>query len=73
MRQVYVGLDVSDKSTQVCVVDDDGKVIWSGVCPTCPDAIAKALGRRAPGVTRVVLETDYSKTLEDADLGKRED
>ena len=57
MRQVYVGLDVSDKSTQVCVVDDDGKMIWSGVCPTCPDAIATALRKRAPGVTRVVLET----------------
>ena len=57
MRKVYVGLDVSDKSTQICVVGDDAKVIWSGVCATCPDAIGKALQRHAVGVVRVVLET----------------
>ena len=57
MEQVYVGLDVSDKSTQICVVDADAKVTWSGVCPTCPDALSKVLKTRAPGVVRVVLET----------------
>lgn len=63
MVQVYVGLDVSDKSTQVCVVDRDGKVIWSGACPTCPDVIAKVLHKRAPGVVRVVLETGPLSTF----------
>ena len=37
--QVYVGLDVSDKATHLCVVDGCGDVIWSGACATDPEAI----------------------------------
>jgi len=31
MASTYCGLDVSDKSAHICVVDGDGKVIWRGV------------------------------------------
>jgi transposase len=55
--QVYVGLDVSDKSTHLCVVDGCGDVIWSGSCATDPEVIAKTLKTRAPGLQRAVLET----------------
>jgi transposase len=57
MSEVYAGLDVSDKSTQVCVVDGAGKEVWAGVCATDPDAIARTLKRRAAGLGRVILET----------------
>jgi transposase len=54
---VYAGLDVSDKTTHVCVVDGEGVIVWRGVCATDPEVIAKTLGRHARGVERVVLET----------------
>ena len=57
MSEVYAGLDVSDKTTQVCVVDGSGAVVWSGACATCPDAIARMLKMRARGLERVILET----------------
>src|ERR1041384_7746999 len=57
MREVYVGLDVSDKSTEVCVVDASGEVVWSGSCATDPDALSSVLEKRSAGVIRVVLET----------------
>ncbi len=57
MVEVYVGLDVSDKSTHLCVVDGSGGVIWSGACATDPEVIAKTLKSRAAGLVRVVLET----------------
>ena len=53
----YAGLDVSDKMTHLCVVDGEGVVVWRGVCATDPEEIARTLGRRAPGLVRVVLET----------------
>ena len=57
MGEVYAALDVSDKSTQVCVVDGVGVVLWAGACATDPDAIARTLKSRAPGLARVILET----------------
>lgn len=57
MVEVYAGLDISDKSTHVCVVDSSGAVVWSGACATDPDVIARTLKARAAGLVRVVLET----------------
>lgn len=57
MVELYAGLDVSDKSTHICVVDSGGTEVWSGACATDPDAIARTLKTRAPGLVRVVLET----------------
>jgi transposase len=57
MSSTYCGLDVSDKSTHLCVVDAGGKVIWRGVCATDPAAISATLAKRCPGVARVILET----------------
>ncbi|CAN5146468.1 hypothetical protein BH11PSE2_BH11PSE2_17740 [soil metagenome] len=55
MVEVYAGLDISDKSTHVCVVDGSGAVVWSGACATDPDVIARTLKTRAAGLGRVVL------------------
>lgn len=57
MVEVYVGLDVSDKSTHLCVVDGSGGLIWSGACATDPEVIARTLKTRAAGLVRVILET----------------
>ena len=53
----YAGLDVSDKSTHICVVDEAGAIAWRGVCATDPQVLAETLGKHCPDVTRVVLET----------------
>lgn len=55
--EVYAGLDVSDKATHVCVVDDEGAIVWRGACATDPEVLAKTLARHAAGMERVVLET----------------
>ena len=57
MVELYAGLDISDKSTHVCVVDGSGGVVWSGACATDPEVIARTLKTRAPGLVRAVLET----------------
>ena len=55
--EAYVGLDVSDKSTHVCVVEGSGATVWSGACATDPEVIARTLKTRVPGLVRVILET----------------
>lgn len=53
----YVGLDVSQKTTRVCVVDEIGTVVWEGACRSTPDAIAHTVNAHAPNVKEVGLET----------------
>ncbi len=45
MREVYAGLDVSDKQTHICLVDGAGAVLWRGRCASDPDVIAKTLAK----------------------------
>lgn len=44
----FVGLDVSDKETSVCVVDGTGRSLWRGRCLSTPEAIAAVLAAKAP-------------------------
>lgn len=53
----YLGLDVSDKSTHLCAVEEAGKIVWRGVCATDPEAIARTIALHCRDVVRVVLET----------------
>jgi hypothetical protein len=53
----YVGLDVSQEQTSVCVVDGGGKVIWEGKCTSTPEAIAATIRMRAPEAARIGLES----------------
>jgi transposase len=55
MKQ-YVGLDVSQKSTNVCIVDQEGRRLWTGKCLSTPEAIAIVVRERAPLAERVGLE-----------------
>ena len=56
MKQ-YVGLDVSQDQTSICVVDESGRVLWQGKCATAPEAIAATLRTRAPQAERIGLES----------------
>lgn len=53
----YVGLDVSQAQTSICVVDGAGKVLWQGKCPTTPETIAATRRAKAPHAVRIGLET----------------
>ena len=58
----YVGLDVSLKETSLCVVDQTGTTLWQGKCASTPECIAAVLTRRAPGATRIGLESGLLST-----------
>lgn len=45
---IYAGLDVSDKTTHVCVVDGEGVVVRRDVVASDPDVLAKWLKRHCP-------------------------
>jgi transposase len=60
---IYAGLDVSDKTTHVCVVDAEGAVVRRDVVATDPDVLAKWLGKHCPGVQRIVLDTGPLSTF----------
>ena len=52
-----VGLDVSQKTTAICVVDAEGKRIWRGACPTHPEQISLLVSRHAGSDAKVGVET----------------
>lgn len=54
---MYVGLDVSQKTTAICAVDESGERRWRGVCPTDPDPIAARIVRHAGADAKVGVET----------------
>ena len=62
MKQ-YVGLDVSQKETAMCVVDQDGKVLFESKVPSDPGALARVIGKRAPFAERIGFETGAKPRL----------
>jgi transposase len=58
----YVALDVSLRSTSVHIVDQQGRCLWRGTCPTDVAALADTIRRHAPAVERVGLETGQLAT-----------
>jgi transposase len=58
----YVALDVSLRSTSVHIVDQQGRCLWRGTCPTDVTALADTIRRHAPAVERVGLETGQLAT-----------
>ncbi len=39
----FVGLDVSQKLTAICVVDETGRRLWRGQCATDPGQIERTV------------------------------
>lgn len=60
---IYAGLDVSDKTTHLCVVDGDGAVVKRDVVASDPEVLARWLNKHCPGLARVVLETGPLSTF----------
>src|SRR5262245_52845116 len=44
---LYVGLDVSQKTTAICIVDETGHRTWRGECRTLPEEIAAVIRQHA--------------------------
>ena len=53
----YVGLDISQAMTHLCVVDIKGKKLWQGKCPTTPEDIAEAIRTKAPAAAVIGMES----------------
>ena len=53
----FVGLDVSQKLTSICVVDDAGRRLWRGQCHTDPEQIERAVRGHAGDDTSIGIET----------------
>ena len=53
----FVGLDVSQKMTAICVVDNAGRRLWRGQCPTIPEQISILVRRHAGDDARIGIET----------------
>jgi len=53
----FVGLDVSQNITSICVVDDAGKRIWRGQCASRPDDIERVVRKQAGEEARIGIET----------------
>lgn len=56
MKQ-YVGLDVSQKETAVCVIDASGRIVFEGKARSEPGALARLIAKRAPDAVRIGFET----------------
>jgi transposase len=53
----FVGLDVSQEMTHLCVIEGQGKTVWQGRCLSTPEAIAGTVKSKAPDVVRIGLES----------------
>jgi transposase len=53
----FVGLDVSQKTTAVCVVDRDGTRLWPGQCLSTPEQIEAVIRQHTDGDVRLGIET----------------
>ncbi|UEM15368.1 DUF2130 domain-containing protein [Bradyrhizobium barranii subsp. barranii] len=53
----YVGLDVSQKETSVCVVNEAGQSLFEGKVKSDPGALNALLRERAPHAARIGFET----------------
>ena len=53
----YVGLDVSQKTTAICVVDASGRRLWRGQRASVPERIEQVVRRQAGDDAQIGIET----------------
>ena len=53
----FVGLDVSQKMTAICVIDNAGQRLWRGQCSSVPEQICDVVLRHAGDDVRIGIET----------------
>ena len=56
MMKQYVGLDVSQRETAICVVGEMGQVIFEGKVKSDPGALTSLLRKYAPHAERIGFE-----------------
>src|SRR5664280_2188951 len=56
MKQ-YVGLDVSQRETSVCVLNETGHILFEGKAKSDPGALTALLRKRAPHAERIGFES----------------
>jgi transposase len=58
MVEHFVDLDVSQRLTSVCILDEQGKRVWRGKCATDPGVIEETIRTRTgDGESRLGIET----------------
>jgi transposase len=62
LMKLYAGLDVSQATTAICIIRENGERVWEGSSMTEPSAIAEALTKYAPLLERGVLESGQLST-----------
>ena len=58
----FVGLDVSQETTAVCVVDEAGTRLWRGQCLSTPEQIEAVIRQHAEEGGRLGIETGLMTT-----------
>ena len=53
----FVGLDVSQKNTAICILDASGEVVWQGSVLTTPSAIRAQVVKHAAETAKIGMET----------------
>ncbi len=53
----YVGLDVAQKETSICVIDEQGRLVFEGKAKSTLGALTELIRRRAPSAERIGFET----------------
>lgn len=53
----YVGLDISQKSTAVCIIDQAGKIVTEGQCLTKPFDLVNYLKKRSTCIEKIGMES----------------
>jgi len=59
----FVGLDVSQKLTSICIVDETGRRLWRGQCTTDPEQIECAVRGHAEDDVHIGLETGPNRAV----------
>ena len=53
---LFAGLDISVKTTAICILDTDGRVLLEAMVDSAPDAIAEQLSTLGRSFERIGLE-----------------
>lgn len=53
----YIGLDVSQRVTSVCVINEAGTKVWQGSVASNPDVLAEAIRQHGAELCKVGMET----------------
>jgi transposase len=68
----FVGLDVSQESCAICILEGDGSPVFEGDCATDPDAILQMILEKAGSVERIVHESGPLSIWLSRELARRD-